>query len=308
MIIADTKIFKYRYDFESQPLAGFLLNRYRINVSKNDNILKNRVFINGRPTSPESIIEKGDVLEYLHHRTDEKPIRLSFETLYEDAYIIAISKPDYLPVIPSNQFYFNSLAIKSKEYFNNPDLTPLHRLDIETSGILLLGKTKASRKLFQMLFQHQKIAKSYQAITYLNIKPKIIAGTLYTTQHSKIYTKCFLDSSGPNSSVTRIIKQCPWGRYNRVWCQPITGKTNQIRAHFSSVGCPIVGDKKYHFDESVYLDWYLNRDFIRIKKELILERQALHCDKLIFDHPVTGKKIVIHDHSGHWEAKINGLI
>ena len=308
MIIADTKIFKYRYDYESQPLVEFLLNRYRINVSKNNNILKNRVFINGQQTSPESIIKAGDVLEYLHHRTDEKSIRLSFETLYEDDYIIAISKPDFLPVIPSNQFYFNSLAIKTKEYFKNPDLTPLHRLDIETSGILLLGKTKASRKLFQMLFQNQKITKFYQAITFHYIKPRIISGTLYTTHHSKIYTKNFLDSSGPDSSATKIIKQCPWGRYNRVWCNPITGKTNQIRAHFSAIGSPIVGDKKYYFDEAIYLDWYINRDFKRIKQELILERQALHCDKLIFNHPVTGKKTIIQDNTNHWEAKINGLI
>ncbi|MBT4289676.1 MAG: RluA family pseudouridine synthase [Deltaproteobacteria bacterium] len=308
MNFPDTKIFKYRYDYESQPLVDFLSNRYRIKISKDKDILEDRVFINGQQTSSESIIKSGDVLEYVHHRADEKSIPLNFETLYEDEYIIAISKPDFLPVIPSNQFYFNSLVIKAKEYFSNPDLTPLHRLDIETSGILLFGKTKASRKLFQLLFQNQKITKYYQAITYRKIKAKIISGTLYTTPYSDIYTKYFLDSSGPDSSTTRIIKQCCWGKYHRVWCQPITGKTNQIRAHFSAIGSPIVGDKKYYFDESIYLDWYLNRDFKRIEQKMKLERQALHCYQLVFDHPVTSNNITIQDNNVLWQKKIDTLL
>ena len=308
MNFPDTKIFKYRYEYESQPLVDFLSNRYRIKVSRDNDILKDKVFINGQQTSEGTIIKKGDVLEYVHHRGDEKPIQLDFEILYEDEYIMAVTKPDFLPVIPSSQFYFNSLVIKAKEYFSNPDLTPLHRLDIETSGILLFGKTKASRKIFQLLFQNQKITKFYQAITYRKIKVKTISGTLYTTPYSDIYTKCFLDSSGPDQSVTKIIKQCCWGKYFRVWCNPITGKTNQIRAHFSAINCPIVGDKKYYFDESVYLDWYLNRDFTRIKQQMILERQALHSYKLIFDHPVTKQKTVINDSGDRWEAKIKNLV
>ena len=308
MNFPNTKIFKYRYEYETQPLVDFLSNRYRIKIIKDKDILKDKVFINGQQTSSASIIKGGDLLEYVHHRSDEESIQLSFEILYEDEYIIAISKPDFLPVIPSNNFYFNSLVIKAKEYFSNPDLTPLHRLDIETSGILLFGKTKASRKLFQLLFQNQKITKYYQAITYRKIKVKTISGTLYTTPYSDIYTKYFLDTSGPDSSTTKIIKQCCWGKYYRVWCNPITGKTNQIRAHFSAIACPIVGDKKYYFDEAVYLDWYLNRDFKRIEQKLKLERQALHCYLLEFNHPVTGISITIQDNSPLWQKKIDSLL
>ncbi|MBU3915714.1 RluA family pseudouridine synthase, partial [bacterium] len=249
----------------------------------------------------------GDWLEYLHLREDEDELKDDINVLYEDDRIIAISKPDFLPVTPTSKYYFNSLAILIKERYN-VDFSPVHRLDIETSGVLLFGKDKKARNPIQKLFRDHKVEKQYQAVTFNSPDTDSISGNLVPDEGSKIYTKLMLVAAEQANSLTLIIRQEPWGIYSRVWVQPITGKTNQIRAHLAAIGCPIVGDKKYYPDEDVFLDWFTYRDINRILPELKLNRQALHCESLSFINPFSGLKTTIIDQTSSWEKKISVLL
>lgn len=310
MPYSESKLFRYRYDYSAKPLIDFIKERYYLNRSEQDlvTLIIQRVSLNGKKVDPHTQINPGDWLEYEHKRQDEVIDLPDLSVLYEDEWLVAISKPDFLPVTPSTSYYYNSMAIMMKERYGNVNLSPVHRLDIETSGVLLFGKEKPVRRKIQMMFQDHRVEKRYQAIVFNKPTVREISGDLVPDESSKIYTKLVLKNSNQANSLTLIEKQETWGNYSRVWVRPITGKTNQIRAHLAAIGCPIVGDKKYYPDERIFLDWFRFRDVKRILPQVKLERQALHCELLSFISPFTNQFITIVDHSRLWQEKINSLL
>lgn len=306
---SDSHIFRYRYDFSTKLLIDFIQERYFVNKQEIDleEFIADRVSLNGNIVDNSTLVNKGDWIEYLHLREDEEDLEINLTVLYEDDWIMAISKPDFLPVTPITNYYYNSLAILVKERFKNQNISPLHRLDIETSGVLLFGKTKTVRHQIQSLFQEQKVDKQYQAIVFNPPKVMTIAGNLVPAVDSKIFTKLRLEPSKEPNSLTLIEKQESWGKYFRLWIKPVTGKTNQIRAHLSAVGAPIVGDKKYFPDESVFLDWFVHRDINRVLPQLKLHRQALHCKSISFVNPLNKELLQITDNTSFWDEKIEPL-
>jgi RluA family pseudouridine synthase len=308
VLYKDEKVFRYRYDFDTKLLQDFIRERYFKNESTEEleGILSSRVSLNGEAVNDKTVIQKGDWIEYLHLRSDEDSLNFTPETLYEDDWMIAISKPDFLPVIPNTSFYFNSLAILLKETFGRVEISPVHRLDIETSGVLLFGKNRKACSEIQGLFRKQAMEKHYQAITFEKPTVSEVIGNLVPARNSQIYTKLELDPAEKGS--TTLIEKCEaWGPYYRLWLKPLTGKTNQIRAHLAAIKCPIVGDKKYYPDESVFLDWFEHRNIERLIDRLKLSRQALHSESLSFIHPFTQKTIDIQDKTHTWMDKIRTL-
>lgn len=309
MLYQNEKVFKYRYDFAEKPLQDFIRERYFKNKNSGqiEEILSTRVQLNGQPVEMDTMLQSGDWIEYCHLRSDEEELNLELSILYEDDWLLAISKPDFLPVVPNTSFYFNSLAILVKEKYDMEEISPVHRLDIETGGVLLFGKNKRACSEIQRLFRERKVEKHYQAITFGKPSVDSITGNLVPDLDSRIYTKLALDPTDPNGSKT-LIEDCrPWGSYFRLWLKPLSGKTNQIRAHLAAIGCPIVGDKKYYPDESVFLDWFNHRSIDRIIDRLKLSRQALHCESLGFVNPFTEQAIHIEDSTLGWLDKIEGL-
>ncbi len=309
MLYRNEKVFRYRYDFDTKLLQDFIKERYFNNESSEElkGILSTRVSLNGEAVNEQTVVQKGDWIEYIHLRSDEDELNFVPETLYEDEWMIAISKPDFLPVIPNTSFYFNSLAILIKEKFGKEEISPVHRLDIETSGVLLFGKNRKACSEIQRLFRMQAMEKRYQAITFEKPAVNKVTGNLVPARDSQIYTKLELDPAEKGS--TTLIETCePWGPYYRLWLKPVTGKTNQIRAHLAAIKCPIVGDKKYYPDEAVFLDWFAHRNIERLIDRLKLSRQALHSESLSFIHPFTKKALDIQDKTKTWMDKIRTLI
>ena len=309
MLYRKQKVFRYRYDFDPKLLEEFIRERYFNNESagKLEEILSTRVSLNGEAVDDKTVVQKGDWIEYIHLRSDEDSLNFEPEILYEDDWLIAISKPDFLPVIPNTSFYFNSLAILVKEKLGREEINPVHRLDIETSGVLLFGKNRNACSEIQRLFRIREVEKRYQAITFEKPTVNSVTGNLVPALDSKIYTKLELESSDKGSRT--VIEKCEsWGSYYRLWIKPVTGKTNQIRAHLAAINCPIVGDKKYYPDESVFLDWFAHRDIERVIDRLKLARQALHSESLSFIHPFTQKTLYIQDETHTWMNKIQTLI
>lgn len=310
MLYRNEKVFRYRYDFATKLLGEFIRERYfnNENSERLEEILLTRVSLNGEAVNKNTVLQKGDWIEYIHLRSDEDQPGFEPDILYEDDSLLAISKPDYLPVIPNTSYYFNSLAILLKERFDNEEISPVHRLDIETSGVLLFGKSRSACSEIQRLFRLREVEKHYQAITFERPVVNTMSGSLVPARNSKIYTKLELDETQEGGSRTDIEKCEPWGSYFRLWLKPITGKTNQIRAHLAAIGCPIVGDKKYYPDETVFLDWFVHRKIERIIDRLKLTRQALHSESLSFINPFSKKRVHIQDTTHTWMEKIRTLI
>jgi 23S rRNA-/tRNA-specific pseudouridylate synthase len=324
---AEAQVFRFVHEGEAGPLHAYLLARYSHGRDERwaRSFFPERVRLNGQPADESTWVRPGDEVSYLHLRAEEPPPPALGPPLYEDEWVLALEKPDRIPVNPSGVYYFTSLAILAREVFANPELTPIHRLDLETGGPVLFARRSAHLKAFHRLFQRQAIHKRYRALVHGRFPAGLtrIAGRIEPAVGSRIHTKLRLvpledplpeDTGGepallsPGVSLTRVVAVRPLGSYSEVVLEPVTGKTNQLRVHLAHVGHPIVGDKKYHPDESVFLDWMVHRDFERLRDRLLLPRQALHCESLRFTHPFTGRTVEVASDPAVWADKIAPLV
>ena len=307
-----SKIFRVTYEGEPRPLKAYLLGRYAYgrDAAWRESFYPLRVRLNDREVKESTRVAPGDRLAYLHLREEEPPPPTLAAPLYEDDWMLALHKPDSIPVNPSGVYYFTCLALLAREALGLPELTPAHRLDLETSGPMIFVKRKRDLKEFHRLFQCKAIAKHYRALVHGAFPPGLgeIRGRIVPHAGSAIATKLALQpEDGAAQSLTRIggVRHCP--PFSELALEPVTGKTNQLRVHLAAVGHPIVGDKKYHPDEGVFLDWLAHRDFARLRGRLLLPRQALHCEALEFRHPFTEQPVRLTAPAGSWREKLGGL-
>jgi 23S rRNA pseudouridine1911/1915/1917 synthase len=187
------------------------------------------------------------------------------DIIYEDEFIIAVNKPSGVLVIPTPKNETNTLTDKINLEFQKRGLSvkahPCHRLDRETSGIILYAKGKKMQQRMMELFHEHSIKKIYIAIASGNITKK--AGEI------KLYIE-----GKPAITNYRVLKSTT--DYSIVEVEPLTGRTNQIRIHFKHIGHPLLGETKFAF----------RKDF-KIK----FKRVALHAHELEFIHPETKELI-----------------
>lgn len=189
------------------------------------------------------------------------------EIVYEDEWIIAINKKPGILVTPNKKEDKNSLTYKVNQLLRKRGLTikahPCHRIDKETSGIILFAKGKKNQKYFMSLFHSHNITKRYIAL----IKDKL------AKKSGKINLKI---ENKEAITKYKVIKE--YNGFSLVRIELITGRKNQIRIHFKMLGHPLLGETKFAF----------RKDF-KIK----FKRVALHSEELLFFHPFLKKEISI---------------
>lgn len=330
-------VFRVRYKGPSALLHAYLCERYRYGRTTEwlHTFYPARVRLNGQPVGADTRVAPGDEIAYLHLRADEPPTPPLGAPLYADPWLLALAKSDAVPVNPAGVFYFTALAIAAREATGNPELTPIHRVDLETSGPVLFARHKVDLPDFHGLFARRALAKRYRALVYGRFPTDLreIAGRIVPDTASRILTRLRLEPASETEaataasatpaerrhraaaevSLTRVLavthhEMGPRGVFSELELEPVTGKTNQLRVHLAHVGHPIVGDKKYHPDEAVFLDWYAHRDFARLADRLLLPRQALHCESVAFAHPCTGQPVSICAPAALWAAKVAPLL
>ena len=192
---------------------------------------------------------------------------MNIPIIYEDSWLLAVNKPSGLLTIPTPKKEQRTLTSILNEDLEQRGLSyrlhPCHRLDRETSGLILYAKGKSIQKKMMDDFKHKKIKKTYIAF---------VQGTLFKNQGE------IKENIEGLSAVTKYKVIQRRQDFTLVEVMPLTGRTNQIRIHFKEIGHPVVGETKYAF----------RRDF-----KLRAKRLCLHAKRLEFTHPITKKYIRI---------------
>jgi len=195
-----------------------------------------------------------------------------YKIIYEDKSLVVVDKPSGMLVIPTPKQEKNTL-----NHLLNKDLDsrgieanahPCHRIDRDTSGLIIYAKGKSVQKLMMDQFKSRKVSKKYIAVARGAVKKS------FDTISSSIYNR---NKRRGEEALTRYKVVSRNRDFSVLEVEPVTGRTNQIRIHLAGIGHPILGERIYAF----------RRDF-----KIAFKRVALHAARIEFTHPVTGAKMV----------------
>ena len=198
----------------------------------------------GQAALPDQSCQPGQRLYYYRHLADEPVLPFQAQVLFEDAHLLVVDKPHFMPVTPSGRYVQQSLLVQLKRQTGCADLVPLHRIDRETAGLVLLGKRLQDRDAYHALFRDHQIHKTYHAVAAH--APQLKLPLLYASR--LVPGEPFFrtqEVTGPANSETRIALLHTDGQRALYALEPISGKRHQLRVHMNALGIPIEGDPFY---------------------------------------------------------------
>ena len=164
--------------------------------------------------------------------------------LFEDELLVVADKPHFMPVTPSGPYVHNSLLVQMKQQTQCETLTPLHRIDRETAGVVVFCKRPPDRDAYHALFRQQQVHKLYEAVA-----PHLEALALPSSLRCRLVEdeRFFLSrvTSGEPNSETRISLRQQRNGLGMYDLEPLTGQRHQLRLHMWHLGVPILGDQFY---------------------------------------------------------------
>ncbi|RVU85865.1 pseudouridine synthase [Leucothrix sargassi] len=197
----------------------------------------------GNPYRADSPYQAETFLFYYREIPDEPVIPFYEEILFQDENIIVVDKPHFIPVTPTGRYVKESLLSRLKHRFQSEEISPIHRLDRETAGVILFSCNQENRGAYQHMFQTRQVDKSYEAIAP-------VSKLSFPYRHSSRMVKgdpFFLmaeESGEPNSeTLMQVLEQS--GNLARYELKPVSGKQHQLRVHMASIGSPILNDPFY---------------------------------------------------------------
>jgi RluA family pseudouridine synthase len=229
----------------------------------------------------------------------EPPVPTHFGVVHLDAELLVVDKPAHLPSHADGNFIRHTLIFLCKEWLAKeggaPDLWLAHRLDRETSGLVILVRRRDLLKPVMDRFARGEVRKRYVAVVEGSMEREAgsLAGWIGRDPDSTVSIKRAVlpqGTAGAKPALTdyQVLQRSQDRTLIRL--EPKTGRAHQIRVHLAGMGHPIVGDKLYGRSDREFLDFVES-----VKKgadAMALGRQLLHASRLEFDHPTTGKKLI----------------
>jgi len=186
----------------------------------------------------------GRKIFYYRVRIGETPIPFEEVVLYQDDELMVVDKPHFVPVTPGGKYLHESLLVRLRRHTGLQSITPIHRLDRETAGIILFSVNPATRSQWQAMFRFKRVHKIYQALAPLNPDLQFPRSVSSRIVRDDLFFRVKNVPGEPNA-VTHIDLRSHDGRIGHYRLVPETGKMHQLRLHMCALGIPILNDKFY---------------------------------------------------------------
>lgn len=268
---------KYIVESNKFSINQILQNELNISSRLLYKLIKNaRILLNNSTCDSRNFANIGDVLtldfNYEEDNSNIVPTQMNLDIIYEDEWFLIVNKPAGIAVHPSILHYSDSLCNGIRFYFDSivlkKKIRPVNRLDLNTSGLVVFAKCEYIQECLISQMKNNLFKKEYLAFCEGIFENK--SGTIdlpIARKDNSIIERCVSKNGQPSITHYEVLKE--FNNYSLVKCILETGRTHQIRVHMSAISHPLIGDSLYG---SIY-------DFI--------DRQALHCYKLHFVHPIT---------------------
>ena len=305
---------KIRRKLPGRRIDKYLHGRFRTRVSRTTIqrlIKQGHITVNGRPTKQSYEMDSGDVIDMAFpppEPYDVKPEDIPLEIIYEDDFVLALNKEAGIIIHPArrtqcgtiaNALAFYARSLSRGDHPFRPGI--VHRLDKNTTGVLIVAKTDEAHWRLALQFERRTTEKTYIAVVHG--EPKFdedvidVAIGQHPAVHDRYVATGFAERMGGKfkrilgkSAVTRYRVLERFGGFSLVQLEPKTGRTHQLRIHMSHIGHPVVGDPFYG-GRNVSMRQITGRP--GDSDEPTFNRQMLHARRLVVSHPIREEPLVI---------------
>lgn len=262
--------------------------------------------VNDKPVKSNYRVKPGDVIQLFLTTPPQSieivPQDIPIDVVYEDDDVIVVNKPSSMVVHPGYGNYsgtlLNALAFHFQNQKNKEGETPkpllVHRIDKDTTGLLLVAKNEYSQTFLAKQFFEHSIERKYTALVWGDVceEEGTIEGNIGRSLKDRKVMTVFPDGEHGKPAVTHYNVLQRFGYISEIQCRLETGRTHQIRVHMKSIGHPLFGDRTYGGDQILKGTTFSKYKQFVANCFQILPRQALHASTIGFLHPTSGERML----------------
>lgn len=292
--------------------AGLRLDRFiqlripRLSRTRAQRIIRACAFrSDGRRRRPAELVQAGEVVLLVRERFLEPEVPLDFDIVFDDGAVLALDKPPGLPMHPSATYHKHTVTYQLRERYGGGESADgantlhhvpaiAHRLDRETSGLVLCGRTRVAERGLKRSFEAHLVKKTYLAI----VRGEIVEDTRQISfpmapVTEGLHVRMEIRDDGLAAETELHVLERANG-FSLVELHPHTGRQHQLRVHLSAIGHSIVGDKLYGPElEAPFLEIIETGMTPDLLKRLGHPRHALHAHRVDLPHPIDGTPLTI---------------
>ena len=245
--VSASKVFLPQLAIQTQTIFEYLCEHFQhIQVDEWQQRFKDQLILDsqGQALTLQSAYQANTHIYYYRFLAHETVVPFTETILFENDDLLVVDKPHFLTMSPTGQYVQETLLVRLKKTTGNPDLTPIHRLDRETAGVVLFSKRPETRGLYQQMFADKVVQKTYHAIAPFRTDLSFPQTVDLRMEKGEPFYIMHVVAGNPNSHTEIAILE-----HNQDWAKyclkPFTGKQHQLRVHLNYLNIPIKNDPFY---------------------------------------------------------------